>query len=197
MTLQTTAPLVETHLSATARTSDWFRLLRDDEGPDERHGNLELNPPYQRGDVWTADQRRLLIKSFLLGVPVPSVIVNDRMSADFRHPDGGTDWRIAVVDGKQRVTTVLAWFDDQLDVPASWFPEDRIQNTVATDDGPYVRNCDLTEAARRLLRNRMMLPVCEARLSSLAAEAALYLLVNRGGTEHSDADLDTARQLSR
>ena len=44
------------------------------------------------------------------------------------------------------------------------------------------------------LVDRLALPVREAQLGSIAAEARTYLLVNGAGTAQSDADLDNARR---
>lgn len=198
MTLQTAGPLEHLSLSHGTRVADAFAGWRADnaEATDPLRGGLELNAPYQRGEVWTVDQQRLLIKSFLLGAPVPAVIVNNRMDAGFRHPDGREDWRFAVVDGKQRVTAVLAWLDGELAIPASWLPAERVERTVGTGDGPYVTRSGLTTAGDRLLRSRMQLPVAEAHLPSLREEAELFLLVNRGGTAMTDDDFTAAENLA-
>jgi hypothetical protein len=198
MTLQTTHDLIHRSMSASQRQCDWFAMLlrENDEHDDPLRGGLDLNPPYQRGSVWTTDQQRLLMKSFLLGVPVPALIVNDRHQAGFRQPDGSEDWRYAVVDGRQRIEAVIGWLSGRLDIPASWLPADHVVSTVETDDGPYVFRSGLSEAERRRVSTRMLVPVCTAHLTSLADEAAVYLLVNRGGVEHTEADLSSARQLA-
>ena len=127
-------------MTQSATRATWFRLLAGEDC-------LELHAPYQRGSVWTVQQRQLLIKSFLLGVPVPTVIVNDRYSAGFVGEDGVADVRYAVVDGKQRVETILAWFADELAVPASWFPRDHLEGVVETD-GVRLRTGALVPASR-------------------------------------------------
>jgi hypothetical protein len=67
---------------------------------------LELDPPYQRRSVWNQRYREDFIETVLLGYPAPSV---------FLYADMGDDGitRYAVVDGKQRLTTVLAFADDE------------------------------------------------------------------------------------
>lgn len=57
-------------IQATARSMrDLVRHVED--------GGLELNPPYQRGDVWTTEQRMNLVKSLLLGIPVAIAQLTD------------------------------------------------------------------------------------------------------------------------
>lgn len=59
---------------------------------------LNLTPSYQRGDVWGATARQMLIESILRGIPLPSVIL-------LRPEDPGQPHE--VVDGKQRLTAIL------------------------------------------------------------------------------------------
>lgn len=59
---------------------------------------LNLNPSYQRGDVWGSPARQSLIESILRGIPLPSVIL-------LKHQDLGKPHE--VVDGKQRLTAIF------------------------------------------------------------------------------------------
>jgi Protein of unknown function DUF262 len=63
-----------------------------------KRGRLELSPSYQRGDVWPTNDAQMLIESILRGIPLPSVILLKRE---------GEDLVFEVVDGKQRLTTIL------------------------------------------------------------------------------------------
>lgn len=138
-----------------------------------------LDPPYQRQSVWSPEQRVNLIRSFLLGVPIGSVILNDRFKA-------GVGYHFAVVDGRQRIETVRAWFAGAVAVPTSWWtdedlgaPRDQLGDTVTVND--------LSEVAVRDCKRRWQLPAAEARLPE-QAEPDLYLLVNFGGVAQTDDD---------
>ena len=158
------------------------------------HG--DISPVYQRGSVWTTEQRMGLIKSWLIGLPIPAVIINDR----FTHlwpfdkatglPEGG--FMLAVVDGKQRIETAQMWFAGDLAVPASWWEPESVERTVTTEDGEYVTFTGLSEVAQRVFWNRSLLPVIEAKVGSIAEEAGLYLLVNGAGTAQTAEDLANA-----
>lgn len=195
MTLQTTAPL--THLTLAT----YNKAARDTahtviNEPDW----IDTSPPYQRGaGKWTRDQQIALVRSWLTGLPVPAIILNDRTSpawqaANGTNPNDTGVGLYAVVDGKQRIEATLAWFTGDLAVPASWFPADHIEQTTTTDDGPYVTYSGLTLRGQRLFANRAMLPVIEARVATVAEEADLYLLINGGGTPQTSEDLDNAAQ---
>ena len=186
MTMQTTQPLEHVTLSQTHRPIEWFTIL------DERgESGLDMDQPYQRGDVWGIKRRRNLMRSFMLGVPIPAVVVNHRMGAKFRGPgyDQDRNWAYAVVDGKQRVTTILMWFRDEFALPSSWFPANLVDTTIDTPDGPYVHFTGLTRSGQRRWMN-YGIPVVEARVSSLAAEQAIFDLINYGGVAQGEADDD-------
>jgi hypothetical protein len=78
-----------------AKTSQW--LIRDFAG-NAADGILNLSPSYQRGDVWKTPDAQKLIESVLRGIPLPSVILLNPVSAT---------GQFEVVDGKQRLTALL------------------------------------------------------------------------------------------
>jgi hypothetical protein len=161
---------------------------------------LDLNPPYQRGDVWTTDQRVALIKSLCMGLPVPVIITNDRTT------DWWTDRPIdydageapeVVIDGKQRLTTICMWFNNELAVPASWFPAEYVAETEDTEDGPYVRYEGLTKVGKRWGPSRATVNLGEGKLASVREEAEVYGLVNGAGTAQTPEDLARAAAIAQ
>jgi hypothetical protein len=155
-------------------------------------GSLDLNPAYQRGDVWTVDQRVNLIRSMLLGVPVASIVLNRRGgNIDWRTNEGdpGEVW-YACIDGKQRMTTMVMWRNGEVRIPSDWIADEYIEQS-----GETVSYLDLTKVGRRLLDNRFLIPIAEAQLGSVAEEAEVYDLINSAGTAHAEADLAKARSL--
>ncbi|WP_048545646.1 DUF262 domain-containing protein [Nostocoides jenkinsii] len=183
--LQTDVPIQ--HQSLHAENRSMVELV----GQLDR-GDLTLDAPYQRGHVWTGNQRRLLIRSILQGVPIPAVIVNDRSlwPADDDAP------LCAVIDGKQRIEAVRRFVQNELDVPASWFEPDRVESTIETADGPYVRYGDLSVVGRRFFANRATIPVARGRFATVREEAEIYLLVNGAGTDQSADDLLNAQRVA-
>ncbi|WP_328973339.1 DUF262 domain-containing protein [Streptomyces sp. NBC_00239] len=195
MTRQTARPLEHHNL----RTSD--RSPREIVTSFRLTFGLDLDPDYQRGDVWTDDQRVALIRSWLTGTPTGVVILNDRTTPEWKEANGydPTDRGEAMyvcIDGKQRITTAYRWYDDELAVPATWFPQDDVTATEETDDGPYVRLSGLAKPARLKFANRAHLSVAMAKVATAAEEAEIYLLVNGGGTPQSEADMDNATRIA-
>lgn len=196
MTRQTRAPLERLPLNTSNRQARWLVKQATD-------GELDLNPPYQRGPVWTEDQRVALLRSLLSGVPVPSIIIADRHhrgwtdTAYYDREASGGRASYAVIDGKQRLLALKAWFDGRLAIPASWVPAEEIEQTEDTDDGPYVRATGLTDMGRRRTGERILLPVGEALVCSVAEEASIYLLVNGQGTPQTDTEMDNAARIAK
>jgi hypothetical protein len=195
MTRQTKDVLSRLPMSTSNRQARW--LVHQVEV-----GDLDINPPYQRGDVWTEDQCQALIRSLLSGVPIPTLIINDRdgrwwTDTNAFDPSASSGHgSYAVVDGKQRLLCLKAWFDGDLPVPASWISPAQIDQTEDTDDGPYVRFTGLNDLGRRVVGERLLIPIGECSASTLRAEAEIYLLVNGGGTPQSDADMDNAYRIA-
>lgn len=187
MTRQTTRPLEHMSLGATNRFADFY--IRNVET-----GEMTLDPPYQRGDVWTEDQRIALVRSWMCGVPVPAVVLNDRTSPWWEGEKTGPAY--AVIDGKQRIITAIAWLSGKLAVPASWFKPEFVETTEGTDDGPYVRFTGLTKLGQRFTESRTVLPCCDGKLPDLRTEAEVYLLINGGGTPQSDTDMTNAARVA-
>jgi hypothetical protein len=73
-----------------------------------REGSLTISPRYQRKPVWAARQKCYLIESVLLGLPVPEIFVQQKTT-----PGGETTF--AIVDGQQRIRTVLQFIGSEID----------------------------------------------------------------------------------
>lgn len=71
----------------------------------QRDGTLILRPPFQRKAVWRPALKSSLIDSLLRGYPIPALFLQDRSDA------ASFDRRLIVIDGQQRLRTVLAYVD--------------------------------------------------------------------------------------
>ncbi|MEM1225938.1 MAG: DUF262 domain-containing protein [Planctomycetota bacterium] len=158
-------PLKRLRLSTTNRPLDVIRRWRNE-------GVLMLDLPYQRGDVWGVKRRVNLIRSVLLGVPIPSIVVNDRMNAEW----GGEQWHYAVIDGKQRCQTVLMFMDDELAIPGEWVG---LVGQVMWTDLPVVQQRKIKQHA---------LGFCEGALESIEQEIEVFELINFGGVPQGESD---------
>jgi hypothetical protein len=71
----------------------------------QKEGVLDLRPPFQRNAVWRAPLKSSLIDSLLRGYPVPALFLQDRTDAST------FERRIVVIDGQQRLRTILSYID--------------------------------------------------------------------------------------
>lgn len=138
----------------------------------DRNGWLVLDPPYQRGDVWGPIRRVNLIRSILLHIPIPTIIINDRSKKR-----GSDDFGYAVIDGKQRLTTILMFLRDEFSVPGEWFGLD--VDEVTFSKLPIVKQRQVHNAT---------LGFSEGALESIEDEAMVFELVNFGGVPQGQSD---------
>ena len=144
----------------------------------------ELNPPYQRGSVWTEEQRRDLIRSVLLELPIGTIVVNDR----------GYEQKIGtvVIDGKQRIEALRAFVDDEFTVPRDWFDDRDL--TEVDHDRDEVLYSDLNGRAHRGFRNRSI-PHLKAKVGTVKGEAMIFRLLNGGGTAQTSTTMAAAAEV--
>lgn len=69
--------------------------------------SLSLNPRYQRGEAWKVEKQGLLIDTILMGYDIPKIYLAKTNSSALTKYD--------VVDGQQRVRSILRFLGDQLD----------------------------------------------------------------------------------
>jgi hypothetical protein len=197
MSRQTSAPFDHISLNPSFQSASWLARRVGE-------GEINLDPPYQRGDKWTEDQRIALVQTWLRGLPAGVVILADRCTDAWIKANPGRDpyetgealW--ACVDGKQRLTTAVLWFGSEFAIPASWLPADHVDLIEDTDDGPYVRHNGLTLKGQRFMERYCSLLVAESKdCATEAEEAAFYLLVNGGGTPQGAADMENAARVAR
>lgn len=84
------------------QTVSWFYDLAS-------RGLLDLNPPYQRRSVWNQDFKDYFVDTVLLNYPAPAIFLYEDISADGRS-------LYHVVDGKQRLTTLLEFIRGEFPV---------------------------------------------------------------------------------
>ena len=150
---------------------------------------FEMNPPYQRGSVWTAEQRVAIIKSLFMGLPIGAIVVNNR---------GYDSAKVyAVVDGKQRMETLRAFSNNEFAVPAEWFErKDVIESFIDVDDVEKVFLKGLAIVVSRRYNNFPVASI-EASVKTIAEEAELFGLLNSGGTDQTAEDLRKAEQIAK
>ena len=75
----------------------------------QRDGALDLNPNFQRRPVWKRGAKSYLIDTIIRGLPMPIIFLRD-LRTDLRTLKSRRD----VVDGQQRIRTILSFIDSAL-----------------------------------------------------------------------------------
>ncbi|WEV69514.1 DUF262 domain-containing protein [Bifidobacterium sp. ESL0775] len=70
-----------------------------------RMNGLDLSPDYQRGYIWSNEYKDQLILSIILNYPIGNIVINN-----LDHPNA-RNARQELVDGKQRLTTILRFME--------------------------------------------------------------------------------------
>lgn len=75
----------------------------------QREGVLKLNPDFQRRPVWKKGAKSYLIDTIIRGLPMPIIFLRD-VKTDLKTFKSNRD----VVDGQQRIRTILSFIDSKL-----------------------------------------------------------------------------------
>jgi hypothetical protein len=140
----------------------------------------DLNPDYQRDNVWTLRQKELFVGSFLEECLIPPVYVQ-RYESEKNYPEGGRDGWLdlpcEIIDGKQRIQALLDWLDGKIEAEVTC--------------GDRICYSDLDAVDRRRL------PFLKVVYLDIPRSARLefYLRINRGGTVHTEAEIQKVRNL--
>jgi hypothetical protein len=92
--------------SPTVQTLSWFINLH-------RNKQLDLSPTYQRLSFWNEPYREFFVDSILNDFPTSTIFIHQEIN------DAGQG-HYHVVDGKQRLETIIAFVNNEITVPDSY-----------------------------------------------------------------------------
>ena len=90
----------------TQQDISWFIDLQE-------KGQLDLDPPYQRRSVWSPRDKRFFVDTILNDYPAPPIFLHKTIDEK-----GRTTYH--VVDGKQRLQTILEFTDNKVPIPENF-----------------------------------------------------------------------------
>lgn len=138
-------------------------------------GALELEPDFQRGHVWTNEQRVKYVESLLRGCAPRTIMFNCPGWTRGKEPGDIRPHTFQCVDGLQRLTAVRMFMSGEL----------RVFGDLCA--------ADLKGSPFDPARYRLKIAVFE--FTSRADLLQFYLDLNSGGTVHGTAELDRVRKL--
>ena len=125
-------------------------------------------PPYQRELVWPDDKQSRFIESLLMGLPIPFLFL---WQAD--------DGRLEIVDGSQRLRTMVRFLDGDLKLQ-------KLQQLPELN-GFYVH--DLERSRQRKISARSIRGIVLDNLVDEATRTEMFNRINTGGTRLNEAEI--------
>lgn len=143
---------------------------------DLEEGMLTI-PDYQRPIVWTVRQQGLFVAHCICDGACPPVVVQEWPA---EAAVNGVIPPDELIDGLQRLTAYRRWLAGE--IPALF------------EDGSEVYRSDIDPDLEGRIKNLKMTKHI-VRLNTRADVLKLYLMLNRGGTPHTDAEIDRVQTL--
>lgn len=137
--------------------------------------NIILGPDYQRRSRWSVTQKRLLIESFLLNIPIPPIFLYEREFHEYE-----------VVDGRQRLEAIRDFFNDS-------FKLKNLEHFPSLNDKKF---SELNPQEQRLLKRRTIsatILLAESQgFDSIDIRMILFNRLNTGGVKLNSQELRNA-----
>lgn len=131
---------------------------------------IEIAPEYQRSFVWDTERQSELIESVFLGIPVPSL---------FMATNSDSTWE--VVDGLQRLTSLVNFIYPNSSLPNSSFTRLRIQGLSKLTSLNGLAYSELPQVNRLFFSNRPIKITVLNDLSDRKVRFDLFERLNTGG----------------
>lgn len=122
----------------------------------ERYLGNFIIPPFQRGLVWSLEQKQKLIHSIYVGLPIGSIVWN--LNDSFYD----TDWWL--LDGQQRVSTIISYMNGEFEFCGYRYPD------LPKEEQAHFRRMPLSKIQTKITDPK----VCEE----------IYNILIYGGTPH-------------
>jgi hypothetical protein len=147
----------------------------------QRAGGLNLRPYFQRGSVWTTKSKSYLIDTLLRGYPIPIIYIQTKTDRETLKSVR------QVVDGQQRLRTLLAY----IDIDSLSDVEDRDRFTIMRSHNPELASKSFeqlpSELQDRLLTTEMSVHILPDSLSDKSL-LQLFARLNSTGTKLNDQE---------
>lgn len=130
-----------------------------------------LDPPFQRGSVWTLAQKVAWIETLLMGLGLPAIFVNRFPN---EHPVYA--YKEVVIDGQQRLRATAEFMRDGF----------RVRGELWSEQSKLFH--------RQFCHSRSMCNVVMCAFHTLKECAELYLKLLTAGTAHTPDEIKKARR---
>jgi hypothetical protein len=141
-----------------------------------RDYRLDINPDFQRGYVWTLEQKVRYVEYVLQGGQSGRDIYTNNPAREKMLCPGNEGWWYVLVDGKQRLDATLGFMSNEFPVFGGNYYQD------------YTDRLSIVRTSFRWHIND---------LATYPEVLQWYVDLNRGGTIHSDQEIERVRALKQ
>lgn len=154
-----------------------FSGIQNIETSSDRY-DLDLDVSFQRDQVWTIDQKRALIRSLFLDMPIGNFYINrvPIFDRDVYRENNLSEIDNVVFDGKQRLSAILEYLNSEFSVHF---------------EGHDIFAYNIEESVRNRIFSKTV-NVYETEFSNLNDLIDYYVLINSNQTKHSKEEIDKA-----
>ena len=139
---------------------------------EQKEMNLQLNPKFQRGHVWTEEQQIAWLEFFLKGGKSGNVVYFNCPSWHYSVKEGDYDEYVCV-DGLQRLTAICRFVNNEIKLFGSYFREYEDPRIVS----------------------RYTLKVNVNDLKTEKEVLQWYVDMNAGGTPHANEEIERVKKM--
>jgi len=125
-------------------------------------------PPYQRKFIWQPKNKSSFIESVLLGLPIPFMFFGDN-----------EDGRMEIIDGAQRIQTLVSFKNDQLS----------LTNLKKLPSLNKFKFSDLSDSQQRKFLNRALRVVILEEGTTTDVKQDLFNRINTSGVKANDSEI--------
>jgi hypothetical protein len=156
-----------------------------------KDNELIIDPEYQRLFRWSLDQQTQYIESILLGIPSPPLFLAQNK-----------DGKAEVIDGLQRVSTLLKFFAEEVfgpgegqSEPANEHNQNKIEVPSVLVEAPIIGSLEgftartLPEQLARTIRYARITIIILEKESSVRARYEVFRRLNKFGSPLSDQEI--------
>ena len=127
-----------------------------------KDNEIIISPEYQRAFRWDEQRQTDFIESILLGIPFPSIFVAT-------NPDG--KWEL--IDGLQRISTVLAFFNELKNASGESYPK----NGLKLLSGSLIKDLDGITIDTLPLEYKLQIKRTPCRVEIILKESDFKMIV--------------------
>lgn len=132
---------------------------------------VDFNPDYQRGYVWTQEDKELLLDSIFKNIDIGKFVFIRLSDAEWMKRNFGYE----ILDGKQRLSTLIEFYENKLSYKGKYFN-------------------DLSGKDKGVFRNHMV-SVAEVNETDKKTVLKYFLMLNRTGKAMDETHLKAVEDM--